>query len=139
MLFHYNVFALLLTICSQWNSTSRLLKDSSEYVREVDGFDKSHVSNDSDSDDSDDSDDKGEGFLKILRTARPIDLWVPWHRGDQYSDGNPYATHHPPAKFLKATTEKGTRANAEVWSCCRFVVINNYVNFLLYMTIFYHN
>jgi hypothetical protein len=73
--------------------------------------------------DSEESVDNSEEFFKQLRTGRPVDLWLAWHQGNEYSQGIPYSDFQPDTKFLNARTNHGTRANASDWSSCRFVVL----------------
>jgi hypothetical protein len=111
MLFPSNLF------CSTWKSNSQLCTNIRGQVDTLGQNEEDAIS------DSEESVDNSENFLKQLRTGRPMDLWLAWHQGNEYSQGIPYSHFQPETKFLNAKNGHGTRANASDWSSCRLIVL----------------
>ena len=104
-------------LCSTWKSNSQLCANIRSQV------DLQSEDDEDSSSDSEESVDHSEDFLKQLRTGRPMDLWLAWHQGNEYSQGVPYSHFQPETKFLNTRNSNGTRANASDWSSCRLMVL----------------
>jgi hypothetical protein len=59
---------------------------------------------------SNDSTEIDSRLISVIRTARPSDLWIPWHRGDELTNFTPYKEFAPSKSFLS------NRDRSAAWS-----------------------